>query len=201
MRRKIFDTKDKYLIDEILNKASVGTLALFDGTPYAVPVNFGWYEDQIIFHGALKGRKATILNKDPIVGFTVVEEYSFIPSYAEPGNTSACPATQFFKSVMIEGKAERITERKEMEVAFEALMKKYQPEGRYTAWDDEMYDKSLSGVMLVKIIPDSLTAKFKFGQNEKAGIIEHTIKFLEDRGTDTDMQTIEWIKRFFKSKV
>jgi hypothetical protein len=196
MRRKIFSNSDEELIDDILNRVSYGTLAMYDGTPYAIPVNFSWFKKRIIFHGALKGRKAKILLESPEVAFTVVEEYSYIPSYFTPENSSACPATQFFKSVMLEGHANRITGRGEMAEALESLMQKHQPEKKYVDWKHEMYDKSLEGVLVMEIIPTSISAKFKFGQNEKREKMEHTLKMLEDRGTDLDLETIKWIKRF-----
>lgn len=196
MRRKIFSHSDEELIDQVLNRASYGTLALYDRKPFAIPLNFSWFKKKIVFHGALKGRKAKVLLESPEVGFTVVEEYSYIPSYFTPENNSACPATQFFKSVMLEGKAKRITGRDEMAEALESLMQKHQPEKMYVDWKHEMYDKSLEGVLVMEIIPTSISAKFKFGQNEKREKMEYTLEMLEERGTDLDLETIRWIKRF-----
>jgi len=69
-----FEIKDKTLINDLLDQAEYGTLALcIDNIPYAVPVNFVRIENDIYFHGALKNKKMKMLSQNPQVSFSVVD--------------------------------------------------------------------------------------------------------------------------------
>ena len=152
--KQIFEIKDKVIIYSVLDRVEYGTLALsVDSVPYAVPVNFVRIEDDIYFHGALSNKKMKILAKNPRVSFSVVEEYSLIASFFSSTEGLACPASQFFKSVSIEGNVEIVNARDEKAMMFEALMKKLQPEGGYKPFSDEAYDKAIKATAVMKIIP------------------------------------------------
>jgi nitroimidazol reductase NimA-like FMN-containing flavoprotein (pyridoxamine 5'-phosphate oxidase superfamily) len=195
--KQIFEIKDKVIIHSVLDRVEYGTLALsVDSVPYAVPVNFVRIEDDIYFHGALSNKKMKILAKNPRVSFSVVEEYSLIASFFSSTEGLACPASQFFKSVSIEGDVEIVNARDEKAMMFEALMKKLQPEGGYKPFSDEAYDKAIKSTAVMKIIPTEIRAKFKLGQHlddeRFAMIVEH----LEERGTKTDRETVALMREF-----
>ncbi len=193
--QQIFEIKEKKIINKLLDKAEYGTLALSDeGKPYSLPINFVMIEDALYFHGSLKGKKMSILAKNPIVSFSVVEEYSLIQSYFSATDGLACPATQFFKSVVINGRAIILTEQKEKAKVLEALMQKLQPEGKYIPLSDEIYAKELKTTAVVKIVIDELTCKFKFGQHLKEKRFDMIVKHLEARGNPIDLETIELMK-------
>ncbi len=191
----IFRIEDKSKIYEILDKAEYGTLAVtLDDTPYAVPLNFVRIEDNIYFHGALQNRKMKMLTKNPKVSFSVVENYSLIDSDFSSTDGLACPATQFFKSVSIDGMIKIVESREEKVLMFEALMKKLQPKGGYKSFSDEVYDKALKATALYKLLPSTISCKFKFGQHLSPERFERIVKSLEKRGSKIDMKTIGIMK-------
>ena len=104
MRRAEFDVKDKNSINEILQACEYGTLSLIsEGKPYVVALNFVFFENSIFFHGSKEGKKIEAIKSNPNASFLVVKPYSFIPSFFSD-TMAACPATQFFASVLFEGK-------------------------------------------------------------------------------------------------
>jgi nitroimidazol reductase NimA-like FMN-containing flavoprotein (pyridoxamine 5'-phosphate oxidase superfamily) len=195
--KQIFEIKDKVIIYSVVDCVEYGTLALsVDNVPYAVPVNFVRVEDDIYFHGALSNKKMKILAKNPRVSFSVVEEYSLIASFFSSTEGLACPASQFFKSVSIEGNVEIVNARDEKAMMFEALMKKLQPEGGYKPFSDEAYDKAIKSTAVMKIIPTEIRAKFKLGQHLDDERFAMIVKHLEERGTKTDSETVTLMKEF-----
>jgi len=193
--QKIFQITDKDIINEVLDKAEYGTLALcHDNDPYAVPLNFVRIEKNIYFHGALKNKKMKMLEQNPHVSFSVVESYSIIASFFSSTEGLACPATHFFKSVSIDGVAEVVENREEKAMMFEAMMQKLQPEGGYKDFSDEAYDKALKATAVVKIVPSTVSCKFKFGQHLDEERFAMILEHLKERNTKIDNKTIEMMK-------
>ena len=194
---QIFEIKDSVIINSVLDRVEYGTLALsVDNVPYAVPVNFVRIEDTIYFHGALSNKKMKILDQNPRVSFSVVEEYALIASFFSSTEGLACPATQFFKSVSIEGNVEIVEARDEKAMMFEALMQKLQPEGGYKPFSDEAYDKAIKSTAVMKIIPTEIRAKFKLGQHLDNQRFTMIVKHLEERGTEVDRETVALMREF-----
>lgn len=190
-----FEIKDNNIIYDVLDKAEYGTLALcVDDTPYSVPVNFVRIEDDIYFHGALSNRKMKMLNQNPNVSFSVVENYALIDSDFSSIDGLACPATQFFKSVSMEGVVNVLENRDEKAKVFEALMKKLQPKGGYKSFSDTAYDSAIKATAVVKMAVSSITCKFKFGQHLNNERFEMICAHLAKRGTKIDNKTIEIMK-------
>ena len=162
-----------------------------EDVPYAVPVNFVRIDECIYFHGALSNRKMKMLHANPKVSFSVVENYALIDSNFSSVEGLACPATQFFKSVSIEGHTTIVKERAEKDKVFEALMKKLQPKGGYKAFSDSAYDAAINATAVVKIEVRSISCKFKFGQHLSAERFEMICAHLEERASMTDIKTIE----------
>ena len=187
-----FEIKDKTLIYDVLDKAEYGTLALcMDKKPYAVPINFVRVDEDIYFHGALKNKKMKMLEENPNVSFSVVENYALIDSDFSSTECLACPATQFFKSVSIDGLA-TIEESREVKAkVFEALMQKLQPKGGYKPFSHSDYDQVLKATALVKIEVEKMTCKFKFGQHLNEERFEMIVSALLERGTQIDRETIK----------
>ncbi len=190
-----FEIKDKTIIYNILDKAEYGTLALcIENKPYAVPVNFVRIEDDIYFHGALKNKKMKMLEQNPYVSFSVVENYALIDSDFSTTEGFACPATQFFKSVSIDGVA-GIEESREVKAeVFEVFMQKFQPKGGYKPFNHSDYDKALKATALVKIEVEKITCKFKFGQHLNEERFNMIVSALLERGTQTDIETVKIMK-------
>ena len=190
-----FEIEDKSLIYDVLDKVEYGTLALcVENKPYAVPVNFVRVEDDIYFHGALKNKKMKILEKNPAVSFSVVENYALIDSDFSSTEGLACPATQFFKSVSIEGRVEVLESREVKAKVFESLMKKLQPKGGYKPFSDRDYDTAIKATAVVKIEIKTLSCKFKFGQHLNEERFEMIVSHLLERGTQIDRETVRLMK-------
>jgi nitroimidazol reductase NimA-like FMN-containing flavoprotein (pyridoxamine 5'-phosphate oxidase superfamily) len=195
--KKIFKIEDKNLINDLLDKAEYGTLALsLEKRPYAVPLNFVRIADEIYFHGALSNKKMKILAQNPYASFSVVESYALIDSDFSTIEGLACPATQFFKSVSIDGVIEMLKSREEKEKMFDALMQKLQPKGGYQPFSDEAYDKVLKATAVYKLIPSNLSCKFKFGQNLSNERFEMIVEHLKRRATEIDSKTIGLMRQF-----
>ena len=193
--KKIFEIKDKAVIYDVLDQAEYGTLALsIDDEPYAVPLNFVRVEESIYFHGALKNKKMNMLSKNQRASFSVVENHSLIDSDFSSTEGLACPATQFFKSVSMDGIIELVESREEKVLMFESLMKKLQPKGGYRSFDDEAYEKVLKATAVYKLVPSMVSCKFKFGQNLSEERFQMIVESLEKRGSEIDRKTIEIMK-------
>ena len=190
-----FKIEDKSIIYKTLDHAEYGTLALsVDDVPYAVPLNFVRIEESIYFHGALKNRKMNMLAQKQKASFSVVQNYSLVDSDFSSAEGLACPATQFFKSVSMDGQVELVQSREEKVIMFEALMKKLQPKGGYKSFSDEAYDKALNATAVYKLVVDNMSCKFKFGQHLNQERFEMIVKHLEERGTKVDLLTVKMMR-------
>ena len=190
-----FEIKERTIIYDVLDKAEYGTLALsVDNFPYAVPLNFVRIKESIYFHGALQNKKMKILKQNPRVSFSVVESYALIDSDFSSTEGLACPATQFFKSISIDGLASLVIRRDEKAKIFEALMKKLQPKGGYRPFSDREYDTAIKATALVKIEIKKLECKFKFGQHLSKERFEMIRSHLQKRGTQVDLETVALMK-------
>jgi len=187
-----FEIKEKKIIYDILDSVEYGTLALcIDNRPYAVPMNFVRIDEYIYFHGAIKSKKMKILAQNQNASFSVVENYSLIDSDFSSTKGLACPVTQFFKSVTIDGVIEMVESRDEKAIMFEAIMKKLQPKGGYKPFSDEAYNKTLKATAVFKLVANHIACKFKFGQHLNSERFEMIISNLKARGTKMDIATIE----------
>jgi nitroimidazol reductase NimA-like FMN-containing flavoprotein (pyridoxamine 5'-phosphate oxidase superfamily) len=187
-----FEIKDKIVIADILNNAQYGTLALCrDNKPYSVPINFVKIEDDIYFHGGKKGKKMQYIKNNILASFSVVESYSMIQSYFSSTENLACPATHFFKSVIIDGDIKIVDNYDEKVLALESLMKKLQPEGKYKPLDEEVYKKVVNITEVFKLIPSELKGKIKLGQHLPKERFNMIIEHLEQRGSDIDKLTVK----------
>jgi len=193
--KQVFEIKDKNIIDQMMSKAEYGTLALCEGdTPYSIPVNFVHDGENVYFHGSQKGRKMKLLRSNPKVSFSIVENFSLIASYFSSDEGLACPATQFFKSIVIDGTVTIVEEKEEKIHALTLLMQKLQPEGQYKPFTNEAYEKMINATAVLKITAAQLKAKFKFGQHLDKNRFDKIISHLEARNSELDIATIEMMK-------
>ncbi len=198
MRRAELEANDPALFAEVARDCPVGylTLVTADGQPRSVALNFAALGSDIVFHGALAGEKFELMRTRPRAGFTMVKEYSFIPSHwSAPEH--ACPATHFFKSVEIRGRGEVVEDVALKARALQALMEKMQPEGHYTPIDHRlpMYRGPLERVGVFRVVTEAWTGKSKFGQNEPAKLRRVFVEKLRERGGPMDLATALEIER------
>jgi uncharacterized protein len=107
------------------------------------------------------GEKLDNIRRNPNVGFEVDWHICFLPSYYfHPRDASQ--ADTLYISVVIKGKAEIVQRNAEKAIALNALMEKYQKEGRYETLD--AYMPSVHEVAVIKVIPRDMRGKYKIGQ-------------------------------------
>lgn len=188
-------------LEALLRETEWGTLTLHTGDdwPYSVPMNHCYANGILAFHCAPTGKRVELIGRDDRVQYTVVREHAMIPSYAISGN-NASGATQFFRSVMVWGRARIVEDLAEKSRLLTALMEQQQPEGRYAEIrpDAPEYTAMLKRVCVIAVTPERMTGKFKFGQNlsdEKAAAL---MNFLEQRNGPEDAGTVSWMKRMRK---
>ena len=75
MRRKDKEITDEKVINEILEKAKVCRLALFDKDyPYIVPMNYGYKDNALFFHVAKEGKKIDLIKRNNNVRFLTLSQ-------------------------------------------------------------------------------------------------------------------------------
>src|SRR3712207_483744 len=154
----------KQKIIDFLNSQPAGRLASIDknGYPQVIPMNFVYADGAIYMHSHPFGEKLDNIRRNPNVGFEVDQHVCFLPSYYfHP--TDASQADTLYISVVIKGKAEIVQRNDEKAQALNALMEKYQKEGRYEALDANM--PSVHEVAIIKVIPRDMRGKYKIGQH------------------------------------
>ena len=153
------ECSDNKKISEFLSKTRTGVIGMIsDATPYAVPVNYVWCDGSIYFHGMGSGKKENILKAEPSVCFTVYEEYGTVT------DPVPCHADTAYMSVMLFGKAEKVTEIDEIVKVLQAILDKYTPQFYKQALSGDFvgkYRSAMDGnvVSVYRITPKEMTAK------------------------------------------
>jgi uncharacterized protein len=151
--------KDQEKIEALLLRTRTGVVGMVsEGFPYAVPVNYVWYNCSVYFHGMGSGKKENILSQKPPVCFTLYEEYG---SVTDP---VPCHADTAYMSVMIFGKAEKVTAMEEAAAALQKILDKYMPKYYSRALSGtliEKYRSSFDGnaVSVYRVTPQEITSK------------------------------------------
>ena len=160
-----------------LNEERVGRVASIDeqGYPQIIPMNFVYAKNDLIdtqsdnknigavyMHSHPFGEKIENIKRNSKVGFEVDSYVCFLPSYYfHP--TDASQADTLYISVVIKGNAAIVHDPDEKANALNALMKKYQKEGRYESLSSNM--GSVREVTVLKVVPDQIHGKYKIGQH------------------------------------
>ena len=158
----IIKSKDK--IVQFLNEEQTGRVSSIDenGYPQIIPMNFVLINEMIYMHSHIRGEKLDNIKRNSKVGFEVDRNLEFLPSYFfDPSDASL--ADTLYISVVIKGEAGIVSDPTEKVLALNALMKKYQPEGKYEPMREDM--QVLDEVAVIKIMPNEMNGKYKIGQN------------------------------------
>ena len=125
---------------------AVLSLALEDGTPYAVPINVARDGAAVYFHGAREGVKARLLEKNPRVCLTCVCEAESVPE----------EATMRYTSAIAFGTAEPVNDPVEKGTALRLLCQKHEV-------PPEVMKKELGGELtrtaVWRVTVDAITGK------------------------------------------
>ena len=149
---------------DFLNSQPAGRVASIDkeGYPQVIPMNFVYADGVIYMHSHPFGEKLENIRRNSSVGFEVDQHICFLPSYYfHP--TDASQADTLYISVVIKGRADIVEEKAEKAKALNALMEKYQKEGRYEALDASM--PVVHEVAIIKVTPLHMRGKYKIGQH------------------------------------
>ena len=182
--------KSKEKIIQFLNDENTGRISSIDedGYPQIIPMNFVFINDSIYMHSHTKGEKLDNIRRNSKVGFEVDRSLEFLPSYFFDPNDASLADTLYI-SVVIKGEANIINDVEEKVLALNTLMKKYQPEGNYEPMNRDM--GVLDAVSVIKITPNSMSGKYKIGQNmskqERIKLAENILK----KKSKTSLETLE----------
>jgi uncharacterized protein len=151
MRRKEKEITEKAVIEEVLRENEVGRLATsVDDRPYVVPLNYVYFDGKVVFHSHKDGTKMTNLVKNPYVCFEV--DSGEIVKGEKP-----CDFTWKYRSVLVSGKANIITDPAKRLTALKRLSDKYSPgKGSMLTAEDLAKNPQL---VLVEIVPQEMTGK------------------------------------------
>jgi nitroimidazol reductase NimA-like FMN-containing flavoprotein (pyridoxamine 5'-phosphate oxidase superfamily) len=158
-----YEIKSRDKIIQFLNSQPVGRIASIDsnGCPQVIPMNFVYHDGAIYMHSHPFGEKLDNIRHNPKVGFEVDQHICFLPSYYfHPSDASQ--ADTLYISVVMKGRAEIVHDNDEKAAALNALMAKYQKEGRYEILDPDM--PTVHEVAVIKVIIKDMRGKYKIGQ-------------------------------------
>lgn len=194
MRRKQCEIVDSQHICRVLTDSTVGRLATvgLDGYPYITPVNFVWWQDAIYFHSALAGEKLDNMKRDPKVCFEVDIPLSYL-GLGSTAQSDPCRLHQLYHCVIIRGQATLIEDAEEKAEVLNALLQAHEPEIDSPLLTGKT--PMLSACAVVKIHPQHISAKSDLLQGKDTEVVKGIEEYLLQRGQETDMQTVEAIKR------
>lgn len=151
---------DEEKIKRFLVEKRVGTLSMCDKEdgPYAVPVNYIYWNDKIYIHGMGTGKKNTVLAANPAVCFTVFEEFGTVVDPVP----AKCDTS--YLSIVIFGTVVQVADTTEKTQALERFLQKFTPGLFKTPLSEQFVDQYRSSfdnkaVSLYSLHPEVLTAK------------------------------------------
>ena len=149
---------DKKEIEAIINQCDICFVGITeaDGSPYVIPMNFGYSNGEIILHSAPHGKHLTLLELNNRICVTFCSERKMV--YQHPD--VACSYSMLSKSVVCKGSITFIEDMAEKELTMNILMKNYSERAfKYST-------PALTNVKIWRMKINEITAK-AFGQNFK----------------------------------
>ena len=148
MRRKDKEISDASGINAIIEKSTVCRLGMVSGDkPYIVPLSFGYQDNALYFHGALKGQKIDLIkeNSNVCIEFDIAAEAI--------GRGEACDWSMKFQSVIGFGKAALIEGLEEKRQALGVIM------AQYSDKTFEFPEKMVNATAVIKVEIERMTGK------------------------------------------
>ena len=124
------------------------------GIPVIKPVNFVYHDGKIYVHSSMKGEKVSDIRRGSPICFEVDEPIAY-----RAATEAACKASFFFRSIVIKGNASLVKPLKRKLEILGKLMEKYQPEGGYGGFEEEIVKKTA----VIEISVQEITGKEKLG--------------------------------------
>ncbi len=149
---------DKTEMKAIINQCDICFVGIIevDGTPYVIPMNFGYSEGDIILHSGPEGKHLRLLKQNNRVCVTFCTDTKLV--YQHPD--VACSYSMLSKSVVCKGSVSFIEDLDEKVKTLNSMMKKFSTRTfKYST-------PALANVKVWRVTIDEMTAK-AFGQNFK----------------------------------
>lgn len=159
IRYKQRECTDTAVIEEFLSESRTGVIGISGAAyPYCVPVNYIWKNGAVYFHGLGSGKKIQLLHDNPMVSFTVYEEFGTVK------DPVPCHADTSYRSVMMFGQVEKVEDFNEMAEVLQAIVDKFMPDFYKSRISPSLAEKYRSAqdnkaVAVYKITPEEKTAK------------------------------------------
>lgn len=136
-----------------------------EGQPHIGLYPFVTVGDSIELHLVKGDAQVVDMRQNSNVVFEVDEVLSFVPSYFEHPE-SAQAADHYYRAAIFEGKATVANEPDAVADHLSRLVARYQPEQGYrpVAASDPMYAPGVARLVMIRIDPTRVWAKFKLGQ-------------------------------------
>lgn len=132
-------------------------LADTDGTPYVLPMNFGYKDETVYLHSAQEGRSIDIISRNPKICITFSTDHALVFQHPEV----ACSYRMRSKSVIGWGKVEYEEDFDRKKEALDIIMKQYvEKEFTYSA-------PAIRNVKIWKVKLDQMTCKVFGAPHEK----------------------------------
>jgi len=115
--------EERHIIDEIISRNKLCYVGMIDvkGRPYVIPMNFGYKDDIIYLHSALKGSSIEALKINPQVCITFCTD----PQLAYQNVEVACSYRMKSSSVICRGKVVFEEDYDEKVKGLDIIMKQY----------------------------------------------------------------------------
>lgn len=145
---------DKAFMESVIRQSPICFVGLADtdGTPYVLPMNFGYHEGVIYLHSAQQGRSISILERNPRVCVAFSIDNTLV--YQHPD--VACSYRMRSKSVIAWGKVAFVDDAEGKVEALNQIMRQYSDKTfRYS-------DPAIRNVKIWKVAVEEITCK-EFG--------------------------------------
>jgi nitroimidazol reductase NimA-like FMN-containing flavoprotein (pyridoxamine 5'-phosphate oxidase superfamily) len=156
MRHPERELKNKETMIAMLERSPVGRIATVnrEGFPVIKPVNFLYWDGKIYLHSSTKGEKIEDIRRGSPVCFEVDEPIAY-----RVAGELACKAGYYYRSIIVKGKASLVKDRHKKMKILERMMEKYQPEGGYGEFEEEVLNKTA----VIEISVKEITGKENLG--------------------------------------
>jgi nitroimidazol reductase NimA-like FMN-containing flavoprotein (pyridoxamine 5'-phosphate oxidase superfamily) len=138
-------------LEAIIRKCQTCCIAMVDpeGKPYVIPMNFGFADGHVYFHGSAKGKKVDVLkNKaDVCIAFSTDHELRYVTEEV------ACSWSMRYRSVLVYGKAEFVENPEEKIDILNIIM------AHYAERKFEYNAPSIKEVMVFKVRIDKIDGR------------------------------------------
>jgi len=148
MKRKEKEITGLEEIEKVIKACQVCRLALIDGEyPYIVPLNFGYRDRTLYFHGAMRGKKLSLLETNNKAAFELDRKLEIVSS------EDPCEWSMKFQSVVGSGSVSMIESPEEKTEALQVIIAQYSND------TFDMPEKSVKGTAVYKLEIEQITGK------------------------------------------